>query len=282
MSFLADMSKGPGLFSDIGKKAKDLLTKDYISDQKFSVSSYSHAGVAITSTAVKKGGLSTGDVAAQYKYKNTLVDIKVDTESNISTTLTFTEVVPSTKTITSFKFPDYNSGKLEVQYFHHHATFTTAVALKQLPVLDISLTIGAPTFAIGAEAGYETSSGNFSKYTAGISITKPDFSASIILEDKGNSIRASYVHHLDKLKKSSSVAEIARTLSTNENTFTFGGSISIDRLTVVKAKLNNNGKLGALLQHEVLPKSLVTISSEFDTKALNKSPKFGLALALKP
>ncbi|XP_047318901.1 mitochondrial outer membrane protein porin 2-like [Impatiens glandulifera] len=276
------MYKGPGLFTDIGKKAKDLLTKDYLSDQKFSVSTYSDAGVAITSTAVKKGGLSTGDVAAQYKYKNTLVDVKVDTESNISTTLTVTEVVPSTKTIVSFKLPDYNSGKLEVQYFHHHAALTTAVALKQSPHVDLSLTIGTPTFAIGAEAGYETNSGSFSKYTAGISITKPDSSASIILGDKGNTIRASYVHHFDHLKKSSAVAEIARTLSTNENTFTVGGLFAVDHLTSVKARLNNNGKLGALLQHEVLPKSLVTISSEFDTKALEKTPKFGLSLALKP
>ncbi|GMN73748.1 hypothetical protein TIFTF001_054353, partial [Ficus carica] len=39
------MSKGPGLFSEIGKKAKDLLTRDYTSDQKFSISSYSDAGV---------------------------------------------------------------------------------------------------------------------------------------------------------------------------------------------------------------------------------------------
>ncbi|PSS21229.1 Eukaryotic porin/Tom40 protein [Actinidia chinensis var. chinensis] len=115
------MSKGPGLYADIGKKAKDLLTKDYISDQKFSVSTCSDTGVAITSTAVKKGELSISDVAAQYKYKNTLIDVKLDTESNISTTLTITDIVPSTTTIASLKLPDYNSGKLEVRYFHHHA-----------------------------------------------------------------------------------------------------------------------------------------------------------------
>jgi voltage-dependent anion channel protein 2 len=33
---------------------------------------------------VKKGGLYTLDVSSVYKYKNTLVDIKVDTESNVS------------------------------------------------------------------------------------------------------------------------------------------------------------------------------------------------------
>lgn len=276
------MSKGPGLFSDIGKKAKDLLTKDYVSDQKITVSTYSDTGVAITSTAVKKGGLSTGDVGAQYKFKNTLIDVKVDTEANISTTLIITDIVPSTKTIASFKLPDYNSGKLEVQYFHHHATFTTAVALNQPPTVDLTATIGTPTIAFGAEAGYETASGKFTKYTAGISVTKPDSCASILLGDKGDTIRASYVHNFDQLKMSAAVGEITRRFSTNENTFTVGGSYAVDNLTVVKAKLNNHGKLGTVLQHELLPKSLLTISSEFDTKALDKTPRFGLALALKP
>lgn len=277
------MSIGPGLFLDIGKKAKDLLTRDYISDQKFSVSTSSETGVILTSTAVKKGGLSTGDVAALYKYKNTLIDVKFDTESNIVTKLTITDIVPSTKTIVSFKVPDYNSGKLEVQYFHHHATFTTAVALnQQTPAIDVSATIGTPTFALGAEAGYETSSGKLTKYTAGISVAKPDASASIVLGDKGDTIRASYVHHLDLLKKSAAVGEISRRFSTNENTFTVGGQYAIDNLTVVKAKLNNHGKLGALLHHEIIPKSLLTLASEFDTKALDKTPKFGLSLALKP
>lgn len=90
------------------------------------------------------------------------------------------------------------------------------------------------------------------------------------------------MHHLDQSKKSAAVGEIIRRFSTNENTFTVGGSYAVDDLTVVKAKLNNHGKLGALLQHEVIPKSLLTISSEVDTKALDKSPRFGMAIALKP
>ncbi|GAB4849091.1 Voltage-dependent anion-selective channel protein 2 [Ancistrocladus abbreviatus] len=276
------MNNGPGLFSDIGKKARDLLIKDYISDQKFTISTYSHTGVALTSTAVKKGGLSTGDVAAHYKYKNTLIEVKVDTESNISTTFTITDIVPSSKAIASFKLPDYSSGKLEVQYFHHHATFTAAAILNKTPSVDVSATIGTPTITFGAEAGYDTTSGNFTKYMAGISVTKPESSASIILGDKGDTIKASYLHHLDQLKKSAAVGEISRRFSTNENTFTVGGSYALDSLTVVKGKLNNHGKLGALLQHEVVPKSVLTIAGEIDTKALDRTPRFGLALVLKP
>ncbi|XP_062101815.1 mitochondrial outer membrane protein porin 2-like [Humulus lupulus] len=276
------MSKGPGLFTEIGKKAKDLLTKDYNSDQKFSISTYSDAGVALTSTAVKKGGLSTGDVAALYKYKNTVFDVKVDTDSNVSTILTITEVLPSTKAIASFKLPNYNSGKLEVQYFHDHVTLATAVALNQSPLVDFSATFGTPSVAFGAEAGYDTTSGNFTKYTAGVSMTKPDSSASILLGDKGDSLKASYVHYFDKSKRTAAVGEVTRRFSSNENTFTVGGSYAVDHLTVVKAKLNDHGKIAATLQHEVIPKSLMTVSGEIDTRGLEKNPKFGLAIALKP
>ncbi|KAA3474087.1 mitochondrial outer membrane protein porin 2-like [Gossypium australe] len=91
----------------------------------------------------------------------------------ISTTLTFTEILPSTKTIASFKVPDYNSSKLEVQYFHDHATVTTTVGLNQTPDVDVTATIGTPTITFGAEAGYDTTSGNFTKYTAVTPESKP-------------------------------------------------------------------------------------------------------------
>ncbi|XP_010426523.1 PREDICTED: mitochondrial outer membrane protein porin 2-like, partial [Camelina sativa] len=221
-------------------------------------------------------------VATQYKYRNALFDVKIDTDSNILTTITFTEILPSTKAIASFKVPDYNSSKLEVQYFHDHATVTAAAALQQNPLIDVTATLGSPTISFGAEAGYDTTSRTFTKYNVGISVTKPDQCASIILGDKGESIKASHLYHLDESKRSSVVGEVFRKISTNENTVTVGGLYAVDHLTNVKAKLNSNGKLGALLQHEVLTKSIVTISGDFDTKTLDKYPRFGLLLALKP
>ena len=82
--------------------------------------------------------------------------------------------------------------------------------------------------------------------------------------------------------KTGVAGEITKRLSTNENTFTVGGSYAVDRLTMVKAKLDNHGKLGAILQHEIIKKLLLTLSTELDTKALDKTPRFGLALALRP
>ena len=71
--------------------------------------------------------------------------------------------------------------QLEVQYFHDHASLTTVIALNQSPIIDVSVAIGTPSFAIGGEAGYDTTSGSFTKYTAGLSVTKSDSSAAIIM-----------------------------------------------------------------------------------------------------
>lgn len=87
---------------------------------------------------------------------------------------------------------------------------------------------------------------------------------------------------MDAAQKTSVGAEIVRQFSTNKNTMTVGGQYEVDPLTTVKVRFNNSGKFGALLQHELRPKSVLNLSSEFDTKALEKAPKFGLALALKP
>lgn len=274
--------KGPGLYSDIGKKAKDLLTRDYNYDQKLSISTCTASGLGVTSTAVKKGRLYTADVVSQLKYKQATVDVKFDANSNISSTITVSEIFPSTKAIATIKFPDSNSGKLEVQHFHHHAAFSSSVGFKQSPTIDVSATIGAQGVAFGAEVAFDTASKAFTKYGAALSLTKPSYVASLILENKGDSLRASYMHHIDEKQKICVVNEFTRKFSSNENIVTVGGSYALDNQTTVRARLNNNGKLGALLQHELKPKSILTLSGEFDTKAMEQHPKFGLALALKP
>ena len=100
--------------------------------------------------------------------------------------------------------------------------------------------------------------------------------------DKGDTLNASYYHIVKPLTNTYVGAEVNRCFSTNENTFTVGTQHSLDPLTTVKARVNNFGRASALIQHEWRPKSLFTLSGDVDTKALDKSAKFGLALALKP
>ncbi|MBA0712390.1 hypothetical protein Golax_011496 [Gossypium laxum] len=83
------MGKGPGLYTEIGKKARDLLYKDYQTDHKFTLTTSSPTGVAITSAGTKKGKLFLADINTQLKNKNVTTDIKVDTYSNVSILICF-------------------------------------------------------------------------------------------------------------------------------------------------------------------------------------------------
>ncbi|KAI8533868.1 hypothetical protein RHMOL_Rhmol10G0042800 [Rhododendron molle] len=262
------MAKGPGLYTDIGKKARDLLYKDYQSDHKFTITTYSPTGVAITSSAVKKGDLFLADVNTQLKNKNITTDIKVDTSSNLFTTITVDEPCPGLKTILSFKVPDQRSGKLELQYFHDYAGVSSSVGLTANPIVNFSGVVGTNVVALGTDVSFDTKEGNFTKCNAG--------------NDKGETLNASYYHSVRPLTSTAVGGEISHSFSTNENTITAGTQHSLDPFTTVKARVNNFGKVSALIQHEWRPKSLFTISGEVDTKAIDKTAKFGLALALKP
>ncbi|XP_010259832.1 PREDICTED: mitochondrial outer membrane protein porin 4 isoform X1 [Nelumbo nucifera] len=305
------MANSPAPFSDIGKKAKDLLNKGYNFDHKFTLTMLSDAGMALTATGVKRDQHFVGDISTQYKSGCTTVDVKVDSGSNVSTTVTVNEIFPCTKaalsfkipdhksgkasttvTVTgifpctkavlSFKIPDHKSGKLDVRYIHPHASINSSIGLTPTPLLELAATIGSKELGFGGEIAFDTASSSLTKYNAGIGLFKPDFSAALILEDKGETLKASYVHLVNPINGTAVAAELTHRFSTYQNSFTFGSSHSLDPFTMVKTRFSDNGKLAVLCQREWRPKSLVTFSAEYDPKAVSSASRFGLALALKP
>ncbi|KAK5802360.1 Mitochondrial outer membrane porin of 34 kDa [Gossypium arboreum] len=276
------MGKGPGLYTEIGKKARDLLYKDYQTDHKFTLTTSSPTGVAITSAGTKKGELFLADVNTQLKNKNVTTDIKVDTYSNLYTTITVDQPAPGLKAIFSFRAPDQRSGKVELQYLHEYAGISSSIGLTANPIVNLSGVIGTNVLALGTDLSFDTKTGNFTKCNAGLSFSNVDLIASLTLNEKGDSLNASYYHIVNPMTNTAVGAEVTHSFSTNENTITIGTQHALDPLTMVKARVNNAGKASALIQHEWRPRSLITISGEVDTKSIDKSAKVGLALALKP
>nr|KJB11403.1 hypothetical protein B456_001G256800 [Gossypium raimondii] len=275
------MGKGPGLYTEIGKKARDLLYKDYQTDQKFTLTTSSPTGVAITSAGTKKGDLFLADVNTQLKSRNVTTDIKVDTSSNLFTTITVDEPAPGLKAIFGFRVPDQRSGKIELQYLHEYAGISSSIGLTANPIVNFSGVLGTNVLALGTDISFDTKTGNFTKCNAGFSFTNADLIASLALY-VGDSVNASYYHIVNLSTNTVVGAEVTHSFSTNVNTITVGTQHALDPSTTIKARVNNAGKASALIQHEWRPKSLFTISGEVDTKSIDKSPKVGLALALKP
>ncbi|MQL77733.1 hypothetical protein Taro_010147 [Colocasia esculenta] len=198
------------------------------------------------------------------------------------TTVTIDELAPGFKTIFSFVVPVQRSGKVELQYLHDYAGVNACFGLAANPVVNFASVFGTNILAAGIDLSFDTASGKFTKYNAGVNITDADLIGSITLNDKGENLTASYYQVVSPLTSSVVGAELTHSFSSNENTLTFGIQHALDPLTVMKARFNSFGKASALIQHEWRPKSLVTISGEVDTRAVEKSSKVGLSVLLKP
>ncbi|XP_047074005.1 mitochondrial outer membrane protein porin 6-like [Lolium rigidum] len=274
------MGKGPVPFVNFGKRAKDLLHKDYNFDQKFSLSTISDSGLGVTATGVRIDELFIGDIHTQHKHGKATVDVKVDSDSRVSSTVTVDEIVTGLKTSFSFKVPDQKSGKLDLQYLHDRFTLNSSIGLASAPLLELSGTVGTSELAIGGEVGFDSTSASVTKYNYGMSYSKDDISAALLLADKGETLKASYIHLFSPTN--AVAAEVTHRLKTKENYFTIGSSHALDSSTLVKTRFSNSGKAGLLCQHEWRPKSFVTLSAEYDPKVVSSPARFGVAIALKP
>lgn len=57
----------------------------------------------------------------------------------------------------------------------------SSIGLNPTPILELSAAIGSKDLSLGGEVGFDTASASFTKYNAGISLNKPDFSAALLL-----------------------------------------------------------------------------------------------------
>ncbi|KZV19850.1 mitochondrial outer membrane protein porin of 34 kDa [Dorcoceras hygrometricum] len=238
--------------------------------------------LALTSTGTKKGELFLADINTQLKHKNVTTDIKVDTGSNLFATFTIDEPTPGLRTILSLKVPDQRSGKLELQYLNEYAGISSSIGLTANPIVNFSGVLGNDKIAVGTDLSFDSKEGALSKCNFGASFKNIDLIASLTLNDKGDTLTGSYYHTVNPVTSTAVGAEVTHNFSSNENTITVGTQHLLDPFTTVKTRLNNFGNASALIQHEWRPKSLITVSTEVDTKSIDKSAKFGLALALKP
>ncbi|KAL5064172.1 hypothetical protein RYX36_025909 [Vicia faba] len=235
------MENGPAPFSEIGKRARDLLYKDYNFHHKFTLFVPISSGLGLTATGFKKDQYFVGDINSLYKSGNVTVDVKVYTYSNVYTKVTLNNVFHSKKVALSFNVPDHKLGKLDVQYLHPHATFDSSIGLNPAPQLKLSAAIGSKDISMGADVRLNIISASFSKCNAGITFNKPNFSTTLMLADKGEALKASYIHYVDRPDGLIVVAELAHGLSSSENRFTIGTSQSIDPKTVLKTRFSDDG-----------------------------------------
>lgn len=268
-----------GYFGDIGKATNDLLGRDFNYDHKLSIGNKTDSGLTVTLNGAKKGSGVSGDIKGSFERNGVTVDTTVTSDSKVSTTLNF-DIAKGIKGSISGSIPDKASGKLSLSLKQPHIAVKSSMGLNTTPKIDASICTGMNNAMIGADVGYDTAKSAMTKYNFGAGLDASDFSVALFLLDKGDTVKASYNH---KMGGGASVgAEVLRKLSKSETTFTVGGMAKLDGGATGKVKVDNHGICSMLYQQEIRPKTVATLSAQFDMKTLDKNAKVGVNLAIKP
>lgn len=69
--------------------------------------------------------------------------------------------------------------QLELQYLHDYAGISTNFGLTASPVVNFAGVFGTKSLAVGTDIGFDTATGKFVKYNAGVSYKDVDYTVSL-------------------------------------------------------------------------------------------------------
>ncbi|XP_057762915.1 mitochondrial outer membrane protein porin of 34 kDa-like isoform X1 [Arachis stenosperma] len=257
------MSKSsPGCYFDIGKRARDVLYKDYA---------------------------ERPEMQFHYKYFDWNVDLSCELE----------QAVQGLRTVLECTVPD--SGKVELQYLNKYMGITGSVGLlanseeELVPAATVSGLIGTSIVSLGGCVALDISSKAIERLNAGLNLSSPYLAASLTMgrvspshkkrgdEDKFDTLRGSFFVDVNPLTRSAIAAEVNHSLSENVTSVTMGAQHALLPSTLIKARLDSYGKAGFLVQQDFWKKFYVTMAAEIDLGGSEEMiPKLGFSMALCP
>ncbi|XP_020099502.1 outer plastidial membrane protein porin-like isoform X2 [Ananas comosus] len=249
---------GPRFYSDIGKRARDLLYDGFFWDQKLKHCTYF-------------GFHTTENGAAKY-------DFSLCSKSKPQ--LSLDEMASGElKTTLCFEWPQWSSSKVEFRYLHDYAGIDASIGLGN-PMVGLAAAVGTDACIVGADMGFDMSTGKITRYNARLGIVNDDLIQSVALSDKGDNLSGSCYFLVNPKSHVAVGGELSYRFSTNQSTVTYGAQLALDPCTMLKVRVNNQGKIGALIRYNWHPKSYIAISGEIDRNSVLQGSKIGLHLVL--
>lgn len=70
---------------------------------------------------------------------------------------------------------------MELQYLHEYAGISTSIGLTANPIVNFSGVVGNSCLSLGTDLSFDTATGNFTKYNAGLGFSNADLIAALTL-----------------------------------------------------------------------------------------------------
>ena len=97
-----------------------------------------------------------------------------------------------------------------------------------------------------------------------------------------DTLKASIYHVANPLTNCAFAAEMKHSFSTSETGVTVGAQHELHPRTMVKARMDTNGKVGAIIQQELWRRFFLSIAGEVDLRATCRLPQIGASMSLAP
>lgn len=282
-------TKHPGLYSDLGKKSSDLLTKEFPDKVKLEVKTKTNNGVSFEGNITRNPDHSVyGLFNPKYKHgaHGLTVGVSVDTKRALKVEATAEDLVPGLKT-TLTGHADSESLTFDAEYKHEYLTLGGSVNVLSPKgnKVTASSVFGYEGFAVGLQAEYVYD--KWQNINGVASYTHPDYVGTLFA--RVNTHAATNVLGLTFHHRFSNRATIATEASLDVNKssespkIVVGGSYDLaDSPTTVKGKVDTEGRVSLSYAHRLNKYARLILGSSINTNNFSASGNhtFGLTLAI--
>jgi len=276
----------PPKFDDLGKEAKDLVNKNFhFGVIKLEAKTKTANGVEFTTDGSHNTDTGTvnGALETKFKYADYGVTFseKWTTDNVISTHVSIDNKIANGLKVdfdTTFApVSGKKTAKVKSAYQHEHIHTTTDVDFDFAgPTIKGSAVFGYKGWHAGYQASYDTANSKLTANNVSLTYKDGDFviHSGIVDATKYNGS----VHHQVN-SQLTAAAQLQWTAGSNTSALTVAGKYTIDKETFMKAKLDNNLRLGLSYVHKIKPGVQLTLSSLINGKSLDEGGhKLGLSL----
>lgn len=290
----------PRAYTDIAKGAKDLLYGSAGSggifqfENKVTFQSKTANGVTLATTAVRRGdGMSANCVVAGAK-GNLTGDAVITSSGAVELEAAALNLAPGLTVSATASLPALAASTVGLVYRTPYLVAKSSMSLSITPLIDLALSTGYREVTLGTQFGFNTASSLLTSWSfaAGYQDDKSETQAGAFLLDSGRTARFIVSRAIDA--RSSLGAELVldnplRTFNTESGdvvvatvptappSFALGYARKLGGGAVAKVKVDNSGIVSALYEDSLLSGPRVTVSTQLDSKDLNKAPKVGLS-----
>ncbi|EKM79267.1 hypothetical protein AGABI1DRAFT_85125 [Agaricus bisporus var. burnettii JB137-S8] len=268
----------PVSWKDFGKAANDLLGRDYYfqgSSLEVKTKTPSNVAFKVAGSRDAKSDAIAADLEAKWTdKKHGLTVTQAWTTSNILRNLVEVEdqIAKGVKfDLSTSLSPEKGTKTAVLNAALKQPGFHTRASLDVFrgPTFTADAVVGRDNLFLGAEAAYNVTEGNVSRYATAIGYLSHDYSITVHALNNLNTYHASYHQRISDSTEAGAKAVYDTKATHGGVALEVGAKTVLDQSSYLKAKINNTGVLALAYSQALRPGVRATFGLAVDTQKLN-------------